>query len=65
MPKAKTHKGTAKRFRLTRRGKLMRHRANCNHILTKKSADRKRRLRKSTCVPVKGDVKKIKRMLNK
>lgn len=65
MPKAKTHKGTAKRFRLTRRGKAMRQNANCNHILTKKSADRKRRLRKSTAVAVKQNVKRIRRMLIK
>jgi large subunit ribosomal protein L35 len=50
MPKLKTHRGTAKRMRVTRRGKVMRSRANRNHILTKKSATRKRRLRQATQV---------------
>ena len=63
MPKMKTVKGAAKRFKLTAKGKLKRHHALCNHILTKKSADRKRRLRKSTTVQVRGDVKRIKRMI--
>jgi large subunit ribosomal protein L35 len=44
MPKMKTHKGAAKRFWTTGNGKLMRRRANLNHILEKKSSKRKRRL---------------------
>jgi large subunit ribosomal protein L35 len=40
----KTHKGAAKRFKVTGSGKLTRRRANLNHILEKKSAKRKRRL---------------------
>ncbi|MCD4733217.1 50S ribosomal protein L35 [bacterium] len=63
MPKMKTVKAAAKRFSLTKKGKVKRHQANCNHILTKKSADRKRRLRKSTLITVRGDVKRIKRMI--
>ena len=46
MPKQKTHRGAAKRFTLTKSGKVKFRRANRNHILTKKSPDRKRRLRK-------------------
>ncbi len=50
MPKQKTHKGAAKRFRLNAGGKVRRSHAMKNHILTKKSQKRKRRLRKSTLV---------------
>ena len=45
MPKMKTHKGTAKRFRRTGTGKLMRAKAFKSHILTKKDTKRTRRLR--------------------
>ena len=44
MPKMKTHRGAAKRFRTTGSGKLMRQKANLNHILGKKTSKRKRRL---------------------
>jgi large subunit ribosomal protein L35 len=44
MPKMKTHRGAAKRFRVTRTGKLIHRRANLNHNLGKKSSVRKRRL---------------------
>ena len=50
MPKQKTHKGAAKRFKLTGRGKVRRSHAGMNHILTKKSQNRKRKLRKSALV---------------
>ncbi len=42
MPKLKTHKGTAKRVRITKTGKVLRSRAFGNHLLTKKSKSRKR-----------------------
>jgi large subunit ribosomal protein L35 len=42
MPKIKTHRGTAKRVKQTTRGKLLRRRAFGNHLLSKKSAGRKR-----------------------
>ena len=45
MPKLKTHKGTAKRIKLTGSGKLARERAYGNHILAKKSKARKRNIR--------------------
>ena len=45
MPKMKTHKGTAKRFRRTGTGKIMRAKAFKSHILTKKDTKRTRRLR--------------------
>jgi large subunit ribosomal protein L35 len=44
MPKTKTHSGAAKRFRVTRNGKILRRKAYKNHILEKKSPKRKRRL---------------------
>ena len=50
MPKMKTHRGAAKRFRRTGTGKLRRRRANKNHILEKKSPKRKRQLRPRTDV---------------
>jgi large subunit ribosomal protein L35 len=50
MSKNKTHKGTKKRIRVTGTGKLMRQRPFGSHLLTKKSANRKRKLRKATQV---------------
>jgi len=46
--KKKTKKAAAKRFRLTGKGKVRRHKAFKSHILTKKTAKRKRQLRKGT-----------------
>ena len=48
MPKMKTHKGTAKRFRVTGSGKIMRSKAFKSHIMTKKSQKRKRNFRHDT-----------------
>ena len=50
MPKMKTHRGAAKRFKRTGTGKIARAHANKQHILTKKTSRRKRRLRKSALV---------------
>jgi len=50
MPKMKTHRGAAKRFRRTGTGKLVRGKAFRSHILEKKSPKRKRNMRKSTLV---------------
>jgi large subunit ribosomal protein L35 len=50
MPKMKTHRGAAKRFKVTGSGKVVRGRANKSHILTKKTRKRKRRLRQSTVI---------------
>ncbi|MDR1765283.1 MAG: 50S ribosomal protein L35 [Lachnospiraceae bacterium] len=47
MPKMKTSKSAAKRFKVTGTGKLVRNKAYKSHILTKKSTKRKRNLRKS------------------
>ncbi|KPK44927.1 MAG: 50S ribosomal protein L35 [Nitrospira bacterium SM23_35] len=48
MPKLKTNRGAAKRFKRTGTGRLMRNKAYGSHLLTKKSSKRKRTLRKST-----------------
>ena len=47
MPKLKTHKGAAKRFKKTGTGKVVRHHSFARHILTSKSRSRKRRLKQS------------------
>ena len=62
MPKMKTHKGTAKRFRRTGTGKLMRAKAIKSHILPKKTTKRKRNLRKTTIADV-TNVAKVKRLI--
>ncbi len=62
MPKMKTHRGTAKRFRVTGSGKIMRNKAFKSHILTKKSQKRKRNFRHETEVAV-ADTKVVKRNL--
>ena len=48
--KMKTNRGAAKRFRVTKSGKLSRSKAGASHILTKKTSKRKRSLRKGTIV---------------
>lgn len=50
MPKIKTNRSAAKRFKATGTGKLKRNKAYKRHILTKKSAKTKRNLRKATMV---------------
>lgn len=50
MPKQKTHRGAAKRFKVTGGGKVMRHHAGASHNLGKKTIKRKRHLRKATQV---------------
>lgn len=62
MPKIKTNRGAAKRFKVTATGKVKRKKAYLRHILTKKSTEQKRGLRKADLVS-KEDEKKIKRMI--
>jgi large subunit ribosomal protein L35 len=62
MPKMKTHKGTAKRFRTTGSGKIMRGKAFKSHILEKKSPKRKRNFRQETVISP-ADVNVIKKGL--
>ena len=61
--KMKTHKGAKKRFKITGSGKIKRMRAFKSHILTKKDAKRKRRLRRCALVATKGEIKHVKRLL--
>ncbi len=63
MPKMKSHRGAAKRFSITGSGKVKRSKAGKSHILTKKSSKRKRNLRRSTTIAVRGEEKNIKRLL--
>ncbi|HEX4931895.1 MAG TPA: 50S ribosomal protein L35 [Gemmatimonadaceae bacterium] len=63
MPKMKTHKGAKKRFSVTASGKVRRLKANKSHILTKKDARRKRRLRRPTTIATNGEAKVIKRLI--
>jgi large subunit ribosomal protein L35 len=62
MPKLKTHKGAAKRFRRTATGKFKRGKSHARHILTKKTAKRKRKLDIDTYVS-EGDQKRVEKML--
>jgi large subunit ribosomal protein L35 len=58
----KTHRGAAKRFKVTGSGKIVRRHAFLNHILEKKTADRKRRLAREAIVSP-SDQAKVKRLL--
>jgi len=62
MPKMKTHKGAAKRFRVTGSGKIVRGKAFKSHILEKKSPKRKRGFRQETTVAP-SDTRVIKKQL--
>ncbi len=64
MPKMKSNRGAAKRFRVTASGKVKRHSAYHSHILTKKSAKRKRNLRKESIVDA-ADAARVKKMILK
>lgn len=62
MPKMKTHRGAAKRFKITGTGKIKRKKAYKSHLLTGKSAKRTRRLRQSALIE-KANYGNIKRLL--
>lgn len=62
MPKLKTRKGAAKRFRATKSGKVKRKRSKLRHILSPKTRKQKRRLRSKAYVS-KSDLKKVKKLL--
>ncbi|HEX6533206.1 MAG TPA: 50S ribosomal protein L35 [Gemmatimonadaceae bacterium] len=61
--KMKTHKGAAKRFKVTGSGKVKRNKAYKSHILTKKTSKRKRDLRRPDLVHTAGDTKRMKRLI--
>ncbi|NOR21899.1 MAG: 50S ribosomal protein L35 [Candidatus Aminicenantes bacterium] len=62
MPKLKTHRGAKKRFKVTGKKKIVHSKAYKSHLLTKKSAKRKRKLGKRDLIKS-ADRSKIKRML--
>lgn len=64
MPKMKTHRGAAKRIKITGSGKLMRRKAFTSHILEKKSPKRKRQLSKPATIS-KANEKAIKALLGR
>jgi large subunit ribosomal protein L35 len=65
MSKNKTHKGAKKRVKVTAGGKLVRRRAFRSHLLTKKSPNRKRKLRKSVTVDTYQDGKRLRDLLGR
>lgn len=60
MPKMKTHKATAKRFRLTRNGKLMHLKSGRTHLRRRKSASKRSDYRHAVPSTVKGVIKRVK-----
>ena len=64
MPKMKTHRGAAKRFKVTGTGKIMRRKAGMNHILEKKQSKVTRRLNRETQVSG-GDEVQVRRLLGR
>jgi large subunit ribosomal protein L35 len=62
MPKMKTHRGAAKRFKVTGSGKIMRRKAFRSHILEKKPSKRTRRLARETVLEG-GDLREVKKLL--
>ncbi len=62
MPKIKTNRGAAKRFRKTGTGKIRRNKAYTSHILTKKTTKRKRDLRQSIIV-AKADARNVSQLV--
>jgi large subunit ribosomal protein L35 len=63
MPKMKTHRGAAKRFRVTRTGKVLHRKGTGNHFLRKKSGGRRRRIEGMS--RVKGEAGVLRRILGK
>ncbi|WP_062355235.1 50S ribosomal protein L35 [Bacillus kwashiorkori] len=62
MPKMKTHRGSAKRFKKTGTGKFKRSHAYTSHLFANKSQKQKRKLRKGAVVST-GDFKRIRHMI--
>ena len=62
MPKMKTRRGAAKRFKLTASGRIKRNKANHRHMLVRRSNKAKRNMRQSDFVDA-GDLKNVRRML--
>ncbi len=64
MPKTKTHKGLMKRIKVTARGKVKWHNAYAGHLMSHKTGQKKRDLRRPS-VASSGDIGRIKRMLHR
>jgi large subunit ribosomal protein L35 len=62
MPKMKTHKSAAKRFKVRKSGSITRGRTPADHLLTKKSSKRKRHMRKAGTISI-ADDRRVRRML--
>ncbi|MBC7188804.1 50S ribosomal protein L35 [Candidatus Aerophobetes bacterium] len=62
MPKLKSHRGAMKRFKTTKKGKIKRAKACASHLKVKKTAKRKRKLRKPAYLE-KGEAKKVKKLI--
>ena len=62
MPKMKTHRGAAKRFKITGTGKIVRRKAGMNHILEKKPSKRTRRLKREAPVAP-ADARHVRKLL--
>lgn len=62
MPKIKTHRGAAKRFKITGSGKIKRDRSFASHLMSSKTSKRKRDLRKNVIVHT-SDHKRIKNLI--
>lgn len=62
MPKLKTHKGTAKRFRITKNGKLMQMRAGRSHLRRKKRSNVNSDFRHTVSSTVKANIKLVKKV---
>ena len=62
MPKLKTHKGAAKRFKVTASGKIKRSKAYRSHLMNNKSQKQKRKLRKATTM-FEGEAKRVSKLL--
>jgi large subunit ribosomal protein L35 len=63
MPKMKTHKGLAKRVKVTANGKIKIHKAGASHLMSVKNAKRRRRIRHPSIVGSKTFTKKMRKAL--
>jgi large subunit ribosomal protein L35 len=64
VPKIKTNRGAAQRFRVTKTGKILRRQSRLNHMLETKTPARKRRLGRAVEVSA-GDQRSVRRMLGR
>ncbi len=65
MPKMKTHRGAAKRFKVTKNGLVKHRKMNRNHILTKKTTKRQRHLRAGDILQNKAEARTIRTLIQK